>query len=431
MRASGEHALERRLNGSASARFILAGEMRPVVPMDWVFAILWIVVGALLFWGGERLVRRLRGDQDRASALAAENAAHVFRIKSLEGETALIPGLRAKIAELEARPPTIVEKPVVKMIERPFDNTATMTRLQSLEKEAARIPDLKARIAELQSQPPKIVERMVDNPEHVARIQSLEAEVAIIPDLKAKIAELEARAPETVERIVERPIDNPEHLARIRRLEEEADVIPGLRARIDELERRPPEIIERPVERIVERLVDNPVHVAKIRALEKEAGLVPGLRRRIFDLQRRAAEDRDRRLRDLERRFDDIERALRRRDGASEEPANDAQSPDAGVAGTTIDVAAAKAEGFPIEGPNDLSIIAGLDSAAADALHRAGAGDFATIAAMTPAEILQVMRAGGATADLWTVESWPEQADLAAQNHWRALKALQGSLTAD
>jgi predicted flap endonuclease-1-like 5' DNA nuclease len=419
--------------------------------MDWLFAILWLAVGAALSWGGERLVRRLRGEKDRAMALASENAAHLFRIKSLESEASLIPGLRAKIADLESRPPTIVEKPVVKMVERPFDNTATMTRLQSLEKDAARIPDLKARIAELEARPPKIVDRVVDNPAHLARITALEAEVAIIPDLKSKIVALEARAPEVVEKIVERPVDNPAHLARIRRLEEEVEVIPDLRARIAELEQRPPEIVERPVEKIVDRLVDNPVHVARIRALEKEAGLVPSLRGRIAELEARASkfdmsaygrpveriierlvpdmrasEESDRRLKELERRFATLERAIGRVNGAPEAAqlaGADADAPTAGL----VDVAAARAEGFNMWGPDDLRILSGLDDEAADILSAAGASTFATLAEMTPAEIRQVLKSSRGAVEPSEAETWPEEAALVLRNDWRGLKALQQS----
>ncbi len=414
----------------------------------------WIFVGLAIGAVGSLIVSRYRGQHGRAAVLAAENAAHLDHIRSLESETGQIPDLKSTIAELEARPPTIVEKPVLKMVERPFDNTAQITRMQSLEKEAAMIPGLRAKIAELESRPPqvveKIVDRLVDNPAHIARIRTLEDETGTIPALKAKIVDLEARQPEVVEKLVDRLVDNPAHLARIRALEDEAEIIPELRARIVDLEQRPPQIVEKPVEKIVDRLIDNPVHAARIRTLEKEAGLIPSLRKKIADLEARAAnfdaggygrpveriierlvpdprasEERDQKLRELERRFEALERALGRPNGAP-----DAQARD-GVDPAPVDVASARAEGFNMWGPDDLRILSGLDDAAADILSAAGASTFATLAEMTPAEIEQVLRTGGGVIDRAAIEAWPAQAALALRNDWRGLKASQQSFSSD
>lgn len=365
---------------------------------------------------------------------------HRARMKSLEMEANLVPGLRAQIDELESRPPTIIEKPVVKMIDRPVDNTALMNRIQSLEKETTMIPGLRSKIADLESRPPKViekpVERAVDNPAHLARIRELEGDLQEVSALRARIDDLEQRPPAVVDRLV----DNPEHIARIRRLEEEASVIPELRATIAALRQRPPEIVEKPVEKIVERLADNPVHVAKIRMLEKDAALLPALRSRIADLEARAAkfdaysrpveriierlvpdprasEESDRRLKDLERRFEALERALGRGDP---EPESDETRAEPGA----VDVAAARAEGFNMWGPDDLRVLSGLDDEAADILSVAGASTFSIVAEMTPAEIGQVLTSNGYALSA-PVERWPEEAALVLRNDWRALRELQ------
>lgn len=413
------------------------GPYRRVGVASLLSALWWIVFGALLGWLGHwALASFFRRAETRTIEKTVEkvidNPAHLTRIKSLEQELQAVPALKSRIAEMERRGPmiidNIIEKPVEKIVDRVVDNPAHLSRIRQLEADLAIIPQLRGRIAELEARPPKIVEkpvekivekpvervidRVVDNPAHLARIRSLEAEVSAIAGLRQKIAELEGRPARVVEKPVDRLIDNPVHVARVRMLEKEVGQIPALRAKIAELESRPLRSLDkladavapydRPVERIIERLVADP----------------------------RANEEQNRRLRDLERRFDSIEAALLGRAQGKGAAPKDAPDPSLPVSPLTIgeiDLAAARAEGFSMRGVDDFEVIAGLGENAAVVLKKAGATTFAHIAGMTPDEIAEVLRLNGVEEQAEIIASWPEQAELAARNRWRTLSALQRS----
>jgi predicted flap endonuclease-1-like 5' DNA nuclease len=406
----------------------------------------WIVFGALLGWLGHwalsRFFRRAEPQiVEKTVDRVVDNPLHLTRIKTLEQELQGVPALRSRIAELERRAPmiidNIIEKPVEKIVDRVVDNPAHLSRIRQLEGDLAIIPQLRSKIAELEARPPKVVEKIIDRPVE-------------------KIVE------KPVEKIVDRVVDNPAHLSRIRSLETELGVLPGLRQKIAELEARPPKIVEKPVEKPVDRLVDNPVHLARVRMLEKEVAQIPALRAKIAELEARppriveklvesppayerpveriiervvtdtrAGDDQNRRLRELERRFESIEAALLRRASAPDPPTVEAGEPPPPPLPLTIaeiDIAAARAEGFAMRSTEDFEVLTGLAPNAAQALKRAGATTFAHIAGMTDAEIAEVLRVNGVEADDDATASWPEQAELAARNRWRALKALQRSL---
>jgi predicted flap endonuclease-1-like 5' DNA nuclease len=105
----------------------------------------------------------------------------------------------------------------------------------------------------------------------------------------------------------------------------------------------------------------------------------------------------------------------------SAEPA-DAASPG-------IDVAAARAAGLTLDGPDDLRVIEGVGPKIADVFRAAGVHGFAQIAAMTPASIQALLDAAGPSFRIADPLTWPEQAALAAANRWTELKQLQDSLT--
>jgi predicted flap endonuclease-1-like 5' DNA nuclease len=94
-----------------------------------------------------------------------------------------------------------------------------------------------------------------------------------------------------------------------------------------------------------------------------------------------------------------------------------------------IDFAAARAAGFDLSGPDQLEIIEGIGAKIADLLRSNGVKTFAQLADMDRAAIQAILNAGGPNFKLAEPETWAEQADLAARNRWRELKALQDRLT--
>ncbi len=281
---------------------------------------------------------------DRVIEKLVDNPAHLNRISSLEGEVALIAGLRSTISRLEATPPKIVEKivdrPVDRIVEKMIDNPAHLARVRTLEVEVALIAGLRSTISRLEATPPKIVEKIVDRP--VDRIVEKIVEKIVdrpVDRIVEKIVDrpvdrivekiidrpvdrivekiVEKFVDRPVDRIVEKLVDNPVHLNRIKNLETEVATIAGFRQTITRLEATPPKIIEkiidrpvdrivekivdRPVEKIVERIVDrpvdrivekvvekmvdNPVHLGRIKALEVEVATIAGFRQTIARLE--------------------------------------------------------------------------------------------------------------------------------------------------
>jgi hypothetical protein len=92
------------------------------------------------------------------------------------------------------------------------------------------------------------------------------------------------------------------------------------------------------------------------------------------------------------------------------------------------DVAAARAAGPALAGPDDLSVIEGVGPKIAQIFQAAGVRSFAQVAAMTPAGIQRLLDEAGPNFRIADPQTWPEQAALAAANRWAELKALQDEL---
>jgi predicted flap endonuclease-1-like 5' DNA nuclease len=204
-----------------------------------------------------------------------------------------------------------------------------------------------------------------------------------------------------VDRPVERTVDNPAHLARIKDLESEVAVIAGLRGQIQQLQSAPAKtvekIVEKPVEKIVEKIVEKPVD----RVVEKVVTDTKGI------------EERDQKLRDLQKRYDDLNGEFTRF----------RRGPD-------IDLGAARAAGFKIQSVDDLEIVEGIGPKINELLKANGIVTFRQLADSTPEQIRQILDKGGPTFRVADPGTWPEQSELAARNRWRALQSLQGVLVA-
>ena len=74
-------------------------------------------------------------------------------------------------------------------------------------------------------------------------------------------------------------------------------------------------------------------------------------------------------------------------------------------------------------------MLEGIGPKIADLLRAAGVRRFWQLAQMSPAQIQPILDAAGSHYKLAVPDTWPEQASLAANNHWRALKTLQDALS--
>jgi predicted flap endonuclease-1-like 5' DNA nuclease len=210
-------------------------------------------------------------------------------------------------------------------------------------------------------------------------------------------------APRPIERVVEKTVDkfvdNPAHLARIKALEGEVGAIAGLRSQISQLQSAPAKVVERIVEKPVEKIVQDTQGI----------------------------EQRDQKIRELQTRFDDLDRRSR---GHVQTIADRDEELRRLRLPPIIDVNAAKAAGLPLKSADDLEIIEGIGPKIAELLRADGITTFFELSNSTPDKIRAILDKAGPNFRVADPGTWPEQADLAAHNRWRALKSLQDILIA-
>jgi predicted flap endonuclease-1-like 5' DNA nuclease len=95
-----------------------------------------------------------------------------------------------------------------------------------------------------------------------------------------------------------------------------------------------------------------------------------------------------------------------------------------------MDIAAAAAAGFSIKGADDIIIIEGIGPKIKELFNANGVNTFEQVSKMSVAEMSTILDKGGARFKLANPGSWAEQARLAANNEWVALKKLQDELYA-
>ena len=99
-------------------------------------------------------------------------------------------------------------------------------------------------------------------------------------------------------------------------------------------------------------------------------------------------------------------------------------------ADVVIDVAAAKAAGFDMKGPDDLEVVEGIGPKIAQLLRQHGITTFVQLASAAPSEIAAILEKGGPNFRVANPGTWPEQAGYCVRNDWAGLKQLQDRLTA-
>jgi predicted flap endonuclease-1-like 5' DNA nuclease len=95
-----------------------------------------------------------------------------------------------------------------------------------------------------------------------------------------------------------------------------------------------------------------------------------------------------------------------------------------------VDVVAAAAAGFSVKGDDDIIIIEGIGPKIKALFAENGITTFAQVARMSVADMSAILDKGGARFKMANPGSWAEQARLAAENRWQALKKLQDDLYA-
>jgi predicted flap endonuclease-1-like 5' DNA nuclease len=380
---------------------------------SWACAIWPLVLGALLGWllcGW--LARGLRG-RDWTGLLASKDAELARTSKEL--------------ADWRKKPPLQVETVVEKIVEKPVD---------------------------------RVVERIVDNPSHLASVARLTAEVAVLAGLRNRVSELENAPPKVVEKLVPDSAALAERDAQIKRLVDgpALDVAAAKQAGFDVKGADDLAVIEGIGPKIAELMHQKGIHTfmqlaaltpAQIQPLLDEAG--PQYRMANPETWPEQAELAARNRWSALRSLQDVLIAGVRVDAAAQKEARDqvVRSSTQRIhaleqqlaqrelalrnlrSGPPIDLAAAHAAGFSaVKGDDDLEIVEGIGPKIAELLKAAGIHRFSDLAAANPAQIQTILDAAGANYRLAKPDTWPEQAELAMRNRWRALKSMQDVLMA-
>ena len=100
----------------------------------------------------------------------------------------------------------------------------------------------------------------------------------------------------------------------------------------------------------------------------------------------------------------------------------------AGLTPVAIDLAAAKVAGFKLKSETDFTIIEGIGPKINQLMIDAGIDSFAQFSRTSVDDLQAVLDKAGARYRLANPGTWPQQAGLAANNLWDALKQLQDEL---
>lgn len=104
--------------------------------------------------------------------------------------------------------------------------------------------------------------------------------------------------------------------------------------------------------------------------------------------------------------------------------------PKAAPKAKIIDIAAVKAAGFALKNADDLTVIEGIGPKINELFKDNGLKTFAQVAKATVPQMRTILDKGGSRFRIANPGSWAQQADLAANNKWTELKALQEKLSA-
>lgn len=300
----------------------------------------------------------------------------------------------------------VVERVVEKEVETVVDNPKHLALIGKLEGENSKIAGLMSQVDSFKSAKPKVVEKEVekivevDNPELLERIKKLQEENKKIVTLNGRVKQLED-AKAIADETVGKGADNAELLARIKTLEAENSQISGLQSKLKEL--------QDDNAKSTGKKLDSAQLLSRIKTLEIENAQIASLQSKLKARENDAGKQVDnpehlKRIEDLEQEISRLKQ------------------------GPKIDLGAAKAVGIKLKDENDLTAIEGIGPKISDLIKDDGINTFALMADTNPAVLQKSLDKGGASFKMANPGTWPDQANLAANNRWPALKALQDVL---
>ena len=323
----------------------------------------------------------------------------------------------------QSAPPT--EKIVEKIVEKQVDNPQHVALISELEIENKEIADLKTQISDFKSTPAKTV----DNPAQLKRISELESQVYNYKNSSKP-------APQSAVSTTTNTVDNPIHLRRISELESQLNSYKNSNNSTAQ-----PAIS---VSKKSGKTIDNPIHIKRISELESQLeSYKKSTESSTQDPVPTKTVDNPVHI----KRISELESQLENHKKSSENstqdpvPTKTVDNPthikriseletqvQSLQQGPTIDLSAAKAAGFKLKNGSDLTAIEGIGPKINDLIKADGVESFSALAGTPVSSIQTILDNAGPSYKIANPSTWPDQANLAANNRWPALKALQDVL---
>jgi predicted flap endonuclease-1-like 5' DNA nuclease len=397
-----------------------------------------------------------------------DNPKHLSLISKLEGENSQISGLMSKVSHFESRKPEVVEKIVEKRVE--VDNPKHLALISQLEKENAEISGFRAKLSAYETQEATLRKLKEENAQisvlqyniknfetkaekegdeiadlhskatrYRAQIEKLESDNKHFKDLQEKLNDLED--------------DEPKQLALISRLERENKELADLKVQQAKFEAQEDKILSLEADNakasslqndLARFKSDNTQHLSLIAKLENENKELDTLRQKLSDFD--AQQEKMARLEVENKKIANLQTNLNRFEsdntqhlsliGKLEQEKTQIGNKITDLEGEVstlkgvqkLDLAAAKSVGITLSKDGDFTAIEGIGPKISELIYADGIKTFKDLSEVDPARLQTILDKAGPQYKMANPGTWPDQAHLACNNRWPALKALQDIL---
>ncbi len=393
-----------------------------------------------------------------------DNPQHLSLIRKLEGENSQIAGLMSKVSQFESRKPEVVEKRVE------VDNPKHLALISKLEKENAEISVLRSKLSGFESQEVVLRKLKEENSQISAlkyNIKNFESKAAKegdeLADLHSKAtryrAQIEKLESENKhlhglqEKLNDLENDEPKQLALISRLEKENKELADLKAQQAKFEAQEEKILSLESDSaklkslqddIARYKNDNTQQLSLISKLENENKELDALKEQLSELD--AQKNKLAQLEVENKKIANLESSLNRFENDNTQHLSligklEQEKKHIGnkvtdlegellllKRGQKLDIASAKAAGIIVKDENDLTVIEGIGPKIAELLKANGVNNLKELSEVDTGKIQGILNKGGSQFQMANPGTWPDQATLACNNRWPALKSLQNVL---
>jgi len=377
-----------------------------------------------------------------------DNPKHLSLIKKLEGENSQISGLMSKVSHFESKKPEVVEKIIEKRVE--VDNPKHLALINRLEKENTETSELKAKLSTYEAQE--------------ATLRKLKEENAQISVLQHSIKNFETKAEKEGDEIADLHGKATRYRAQIEKLESDNKHLNGLQEKLNDLEDDEPKqlaLISR-LEKENKELADLKAQQAKFDAQEEKILSLEADSAKAGNMQSELArfkndntqhrsliaklENENKELDNQKQKIESLQNKLNSVEndktqhlsliGKLEQENTHIGSKVSDLEGEIsslktapeLDLAAAKAAGISIKSEKDLAAIEGVGPKIAELLQANGINNLKDLSEADTVKIKGILNKGGSQFQMANPGTWSDQASLACNNRWPALKSLQDVL---